>query len=110
MSPGLVTEEEIELSAPQTLTVGTSDVEISATRLGKTRRTFFSIVPLTAGATITLTFGDSPAVANKGVVLSANQPYIETDDPGAPCYQGAIHAISSAPGSSVAIVERFETL
>lgn len=102
-----VTDAEIELSTPRTVSVSTTSTELSPTRLGRTRRTSFLIVPLTAGVTVTITKGEQDAVANQGYVLTQNQPYVEATSEGFLCYQGALQVVASSAGS-VSIVEVFE--
>jgi len=72
-----------------------------------TRRTAFTIVPLSAGVTVTVALGDVPAVADAGIVLSANQPYSESSDGGFECWQGAVQIVASGAGN-VAIRETLE--
>lgn len=104
----LVTEREIEKTTPQLLTVAATAITASATRLGLKRRSFFSIIPITAGVTVTVVFGDSIAVANQGIPLSANQPFSQSlDTNGRGVFQGTIQLIASGAGQ-VAFTETFE--
>lgn len=104
----LVELSDIEPSTPQTVTVGATAVTLSEKRLGKTKRSFFSIVPITAGVTVTIVFGEGTAAVNAGLPLQAGQPFIQSlDINGRGVYQGDIQAIASGPGS-VAFVEIFE--
>ena len=107
-----VQDRDIELTTPQLVTVDVTEATLSASRLGLSMRSFFSIVPITAGVTVTVTFGDAPATANQGLPLIQSQPFSQSltnDDPEQPCkgvYQGTIKAIASGPGR-VAFVEIF---
>lgn len=107
MRGDVVTLEDIDGALPRTVSVSATAAELSATRLGRKRRTQIIIVPLTAGVTVTITKGDSTAVANAGIVLTANQAFVEADDGGFKCWQGAIQVVASGAGS-VAINETFE--
>lgn len=102
-----VTDRDIEVSTPSTVSVSATASTLSATRLGRAPRSFFSIIPLSAGVTVTVTFGDSPAVANAGLVLSTNQPYLEAKGDNFIPYQGTINIVASGAGT-VAYVERFD--
>lgn len=97
---------EIELAAPRSVAVSSTEAEISPTRLGRTRRTSLFIVPTSAGVVVTISKGDLPAVQNAGYVLQQGQAYVEADGDNFNCYQGAVHAVSSA-GGNIAIVEVF---
>ena len=104
----LVEEQDIERTTPQLLTVDVNPVTLSATRLGLTKRSFFSIIPITAGVTVTIVFGDSVPVADQGIVLVKNQVFSQSlDTNGAGVFQGTIQAIASGAGQ-VALVEVFE--
>lgn len=104
-----VTLSEIELSTPQLLAVSGTQTTLSASRLGKSRRTFLSIIPLTAGVEVTISFGEQDAIINAGLVLKQSQPFIQSLDVNERgVYQGEIKAIASNIGQ-VAFVEMFET-
>lgn len=94
-----------QFSTAYTQTVGATEIEVSPTRLGRSRRVQFILTNLSA-VTVTLTKGDSAAVANKGIILAQNQTYIESDDGGYNCWQGAFRVVASGAGT-VSIVESF---
>ena len=102
-----VTDNDIESSTPSTISVSATASTLSATRLGKSPRSFFSIIPLTVGVTVTVTFGDAPAIANAGLVLGQNQPYLEVKSDEFMPYQGTINIVASGNGS-VALLERYD--
>lgn len=107
MSPP-VQEREIELTQPQLITVGATAVTLTPTRLGRARRSFLSIVPVTVGVTVTLVFGDTTPALNTGLPIEAKQPFIQSLDVNKKgVYQGPIQAIATGPGQ-VALVEMFE--
>ena len=106
MDPWKVTADQ-QYANPRTVTVGATDVELSATRQNKFRRVMISMTPITAGVTVTFSYGDSPAVANAGQTAGQNQPVVATSDAGSTCWQGAIHAIATGAGQ-VAVLEQFE--
>jgi len=103
----VVEYNEIDLSAPRTVSVTATAAQLSNSRLGLPRRTSFSIIPLSAGVTVTVAKGDAPAVVNEGIVLIQNQAYIESDSDGYNCWQGAIQIVASGNGS-VAVTEVFQ--
>jgi hypothetical protein len=97
---------DIDLSQSKTATVTTTSTELTPSRLGLSRRTQL-IVTNTSPTTLTLYKGASAAVAGRGILLSQNQTYIESDDSGFKCWQGAIWAVASA-SSTVTMVETTE--
>lgn len=106
--PKPVTFEEIENSAPQLLSVSTTASTLSATRQSRAKRTFFSIIPITDGVTVTVFLGDGTPSANKGIPLIKNQVFsmsLDANEKGV--YQGTIQAIASGSGQ-VAFTELFE--
>jgi hypothetical protein len=109
----MVVREEAIFNEPRQLPVAVSgtDVELSPSRAGKKARIAFSLTPTTAGTVVSFAFSNSAAVLNSGVVLVANQPYVESantvEDAYRIVWQGPIHAIASAAGN-VAVMERFE--
>ena len=106
--PRPVTNDEIELASPQLLSVSGTASTLSATRLGRAKRTFFSIIPVTAGVTVTIVFGEQIAVVNAGVPVGNGQAFTQSlDSNGRGVFQGAIQAIASGAGS-VALTETFE--
>lgn len=102
-----VTEQEIDPVTPQLVTVGASEVVLSPSRLGRSHRIFFSLVPITPGVTATLCFGEGAAAANMGVPLNPNQPFVDCAGDSYMPYQGALKVVASGAGQ-VAFVERFE--
>lgn len=98
---------DIELASPRTVSVTATASTLSPTRLGRKARSSFLITPLTAGVTVTISKSDEPAVANQGIVLIANQSYLESNADNFRCWQGALQVVASGNGS-VAIVEVFE--
>lgn len=103
-----VTWEEIENTEPQLKSVTTAASTLSASRLGRAKRTFFSIIPLSAGITVTVVLGDGTATASTGIVLVKNQPFVQSlDSNGKGVFQGTIQAIADGSGS-VAFTEIFE--
>lgn len=103
----IIEYEEIDLSSPRTVSVSGTAAELSSSRLGLQRRTFFSIIPLTAGVTVTISFGDQTAVALQGISLIQNQPFSMSDSEEFKCWQGAIQVVASGAGN-VAVTEIFE--
>jgi len=57
---------------------------------------------------VTITKGDTPAVALAGIILNPNVAYLESNDSGFQCWQGQIQGVSSATGN-IAVVETFRT-
>jgi hypothetical protein len=103
-----VHESDIEPTNPQLLAVSATASTLSPTRIGRTKRSFFSVIPVTSGVTVTIVFGDSVAEVEKGIVLIQNQPFSQSlDINGRGVYQGTIQAIASGNGD-VAFVETFE--
>jgi len=109
----IVQEKDIEPTTPSLLSVGATEVTLSATRLGRSRRSFFSIIPLTPGMSVTISYGEQTAVLNAGIPLIQNQPLFASltgTNPAMPCegvYQGEIKAIANIAGT-VAFVEVFD--
>lgn len=92
--------EDIYGSQPHTAAVTTSEAELVPSRLGKTRRTQL-IIQNTSPTVVTITKGDDPAVANVGIRLTQNQTFIESDDAGFLCWQGAVHVVGSGASTVV---------
>lgn len=105
----LVTYEEIDLSTPRAVAVSATALELSSTRLGKTRRKSIVIIPTTGAIVVTVVKADSVVgiTAGVGIVLTANQSYAENDDAKSDCWQGAIQVIANGAGS-VSVTETFE--
>lgn len=106
----IVSYEDIEQSNPDYISVGATPTRVLLSRLGLPMRTLFSIVPLTAGVTVTVTLGPVNAAANYGVNLTASQPFTQAIiRPGEPdgCYQGEVWVTASGPGF-ISLQETFE--
>jgi len=101
-----VEASDIDLCQSGSASVTTSTSELLPTRLGRSRRTQV-IIQNTSATVVTLFKGDDAAIANRGIRLSQNQQYIEADDAGYKCWQGAFQAIASA-ASTVVFVETTE--
>lgn len=86
-----------------TVSVTTSSTQAFVDR-SAARRLAFSIVPLTSGCIVTVAKGLPSAVANNGIVLTQNQPYVESTSENFQCYQGPIQMIADVAGT-VAISE-----
>jgi len=93
-----------QITRNATFSISAASTEILPANL---KRVAFVIIPITAGITATIAKGTEAAIANAGIVLSANQPYGESD--GAPfrCWRGNIQAIGSGNGS-LAVMETIE--
>lgn len=103
----LVQFNDIDGTTPQLVSVNTT-ATLSASRLGLTRRIFFSVIPITAGVTATVVLGDGTPAANTGIPLIQNQPFSMADDAsGAGCFQGPIQCVTSGAGQ-VAFTEIFD--
>ena len=59
----------------------------------------------TSGELITLTFGETIAIANQGIVLSNGQFYVESNSEGFTTWTGPIQIIASAT-TAISIMER----
>lgn len=103
-----VTFDEIDIATPRSVSVSSTSTELSATRLNKTRRTQIVVTPLTGGVTVYLVKAPAGAAAavNTGIVLSANQTFVEADDAGFRSWQGAYQIVASGNGT-VAVSEVF---
>lgn len=97
----LIESTDIARSNAITKSVNTTAVELLPTRLGRTRRTQF-IVTNSSATTLTLSKGET-VTAGQGLVLYQNQTYIESDDAGFDCWQGAVYAVASAATTAVAV-------
>jgi len=86
--------------------VTTASSQIAGPVIGDVRRVQIVITNISP-TTVTIAFGDDAAIANKGILLSQNQTYIESDDVAFRTWQGAIQAIGSA-ASTLSVSERFE--
>lgn len=106
MAGELVTYDEIDLSSSRSVSVSGTEGELSPSRLGRKRRMQIVITPITAGVTIYVSKGDDAAAANKGIVLTANQSFVEADDQGFRSYQGQYRVVASGAGT-VSVIEVF---
>jgi len=93
-------------SASSSISTSSTSVEIAKNHSGVLKRTQLIIVNTSAAATLTITKGDTAAIAGAGIVLPPNGVYAESTDGGYLCWQGAIQAVSNVAGS-VSIVESF---
>jgi hypothetical protein len=98
--------DDIDQNQSGTVSVSTTSVQLVPSRLGLHRRTQL-IITNTSPTTVTIVKGGADAVANIGIRLMQNQTYIESDDGGFRCWQGAIQAIASA-SSTVVFMETIE--
>jgi len=89
-----------------TVTVSATSQQVCPQISGGFKRTQLMIFPLTAGVTVTIDKSDNAAVANQGIVLVANQPYVEATDGGYICWQGPVQCVASGAGS-ISVVESF---
>lgn len=104
----IVTENDIDTTVPAIVSVSGTASVLSPTRLGLKKRSFFSIIPITSGVTVTVVFGDSAPVATQGIPLIQTQPFSQSlDINGRGVFQGQIQVIASGAGS-VAFTETFE--
>lgn len=95
-------------SSNRSVAITTTSSELAPQVIGAVRRTQI-IITNTSGTTLTVNKNDTQAaVAGTGILLSQNQSYIESDDGGFRCWQGAWQAVGSA-NSTVSVVETFET-
>jgi len=103
----IVTQEEIDATQNTFYSVTTSDTEALPTRLGKKRRTALVLTPTSAGVTVYVSLGDTPAAVGTGIPLQANQPFADSDSGDTyKCWQGAVRVIGSGAGN-LAITEKF---
>lgn len=104
----IVSFEDVDQSKPQKFAVSTTPALASGTRIGATKRSFISIIPITAGITVTVTLGAFGAIADQGVDLLTNQPFAQSlDSNGKGVYQGEVYLTASGAGF-VSMQETFE--
>lgn len=89
------------------LTAGNNEIVMPA-RSGALRRTQFTVTNVTVGASMHLNKGNQPASATVGLPMSTNQTYIEGDDGGYTCFQGAIQVYSDI-NATVQVTEMLES-
>lgn len=94
---------------PQQL-VNDTQVVVSATNtvVLPVRRTRVSLVLTnisTAGQTITIRRGETPATSGEGIILQVGQSWAETDDAGYRCWRGSVQAAASADAATLAVSE-----
>lgn len=104
---GIVTIKDIELGAPQLINVSATAAQLLPSRLGKTFRKSFYLVPLTAGVLVTIVPSEGSVVANTGYVLSQYQPFLDVRSEGYKPYQGEWKVVASGNGQ-VALVEQVD--
>lgn len=85
----------------------TASTQVANETLTAVRRTQLIIQNTSTAQTITVTKGDQPAVAGAGIVLVSGQTFIEADDGGFRCWQGAVQAISATGAGTLSITETF---
>jgi hypothetical protein len=98
-------KQTLQSSANRSASITTTSSQICAETIGKVKRVQLIITNISP-TTVTINKGDAAAIANQGIILSQNQTYIESDDGGFSCWQGAIQAIASA-NSNLSIVETY---
>jgi hypothetical protein len=87
------------------VTVGTSSVIISQYPNGVPRRLIYIRNSSTGGQTITISFGNSVAVALYGVVLAAGESVADQSQEGYQCFQGVVSAVADGANGQVSIYE-----
>lgn len=60
----------------------------------------------TGGQVITVNFGFTPAIQNKGIVLNPNEVMCDSSSEGYDCWQGTINAISDIADGKLTVFER----
>ena len=96
-------------SRNDSVTVGTTSVEVAATRQGKSgaRKVIHLTNNSTAGQTITVVFSDSEvAVAGIGIVLKPGSTVTDSISQGYVPWQGKISGIADAASGSLAVYEQ----
>lgn len=71
------------------------------------RRTQIIISAVTAAVVVTIAKGQTPAIANYGIVLQPTGTFIEANDSGFTCHQGEVQAVATGAGY-VSITETLE--
>ena len=97
-----------EPSRNETVAVSTTSIVISdAKNLDNPRKVLLvrNISPNSTD-TITVTLGNTPSVANAGIVLKQNESFVDTVDSGYTPWQGSVTAICATATGSLAIFER----
>lgn len=93
-----------------TKAVTATSSQIATTRIGKTPRTGFMLIPTTANMNASYRLSDSPAVLNSGLTFVTNQPFGQSantvEEAMKVVWQGAIQCVSSINGN-VAVFEQF---
>lgn len=85
------------------------DIGLSSVRVMEAQERSFIYIRNTSigGQTITLVLNNfQPAVANKGIVLSPGQSFVETNAFDFKAWQGQIQAISDLAGAKLTVSER----
>lgn len=87
--------------------VGTSSVKIIEKAQAEERQQLVVRNSSTGGQVITLfPANNQVAVANKGIVLSVGQAWVEANSEGFECWQGEIQAISNSASGQVSLFVR----
>lgn len=91
----------------RTVTVGTTQIELSPEQFSPSRRTFYSIINTsTAGQQVSISIGQE-AVSGSGIVLTTGGFFSESEDT-REITQKQINIVSDAVDATVAVQERIE--
>jgi len=91
------------------LNVGTTSIQISATQILPTKRKlfYFRNSSLNDADIITISLsGNTPAVANRGIILRKGDIYTESSQAGFEVWSGQINAICATANGILSVVER----
>lgn len=92
----IVQYQDIDFANAISFSATTSDQEMVPSRLGKPRRNQIVITNTSATETVTISKGDYPVTAGKGIILKPSAAYYESDDSSFSCFQGAFHVVGTA--------------
>lgn len=97
-----------EVVRNENLAISTTSIEIlpSVKAIGGRSMFFLRNNSPNAIDIITICPGDRAAVANNGIILRQNDVYLESNDTGFECHQGAIQAICATINGTLAVSER----
>lgn len=98
-----------EPSRNEVLTINTSSTKVSDARNGSTPRIEMTLRNISTSSTdvISISLGNTPAVANQGIVLRQYEGVTITSNEYSPAWQGTINAISSTgTASNLSVWER----